>query len=98
MLELSTPAIQVWEGVLVASISFLIGTSLAYVHILWLEGSFFKPLMLGWSVIRPPIAISPVFHFSDALLLLSFSVVPYLAATVIPSWRCAIVPPDAAVK
>jgi len=91
-------AIRFWEGILVAFISFLIGSSLAYLHILWLEGSFFKPLMLGWSVIRPPLAIRPIFHFSDAILLLSFSVVPYLAATVIPSWRCAIVPPDAAVK
>ena len=91
-------ALRFWEGILVASISFLIGCSLAYLHILWLEGSFFKPLMLGWSVIRPPISITPQFHLTDALLLLSFSVVPYLAATVIPSWRCAIVPPDAAVK
>ena len=91
-------AVRFWEGVLVSIISFAIGASLAYAHVLFFEASFFKPLMLGWSVIRPPLGLAPVFRFGDAVLLLSFSVLPYLAATVIPAWRCAIVPPDAAVK
>lgn len=91
-------AVRFWEGVLISLLSFAIGASLAYAHVLFFEASFFKPLMLGWSVIRPPLGLAPVFHFADAVLLLSFSVLPYLAATVIPAWRCAIVPPDAAVK
>lgn len=91
-------AVRFWEGLLVAALSFAIGSSLAYAHVLFFEASFFKPLMLGWSVIRPPLGLAPTFHVADALLLLSFSVLPYLAATVIPAWRCAIIPPDAAVK
>lgn len=91
-------AVRFWEGILVAALAFAIGTSLAYVHVLFFHASFFKPLMLGWSVVRPPLDLAPTFHFSDGLLLLSFTVLPYLAATVIPAWRCAIIPPDAAVK
>ncbi len=91
-------AVRFWEGVLVAVLSFAIGASLAYAHVLFFQASFFKPLMLGWSVIRPPLGLAPTFRFADALLLLSFTVLPYLAATVIPAWRCAIVPPDSAVK
>lgn len=91
-------AVRFWEGMLIAVLSFVIGASLAYAHVLFFEASFFKPLMLGWSVIRPPLGLAPTFHIADALLLLSFSVLPYLAATVIPAWRCAIIPPDAAVK
>jgi ABC-type lipoprotein release transport system permease subunit len=91
-------AIRFWEGILISILSFVFGCSLAYFHVLFFDASFFKPLLLGWSVIRPPLGLVPVFHLADALLLLSFSVLPYLAATVIPSWRCATVPPDAAVK
>jgi len=32
------------------------------------------------------------------MLIFSFSVMPYLAATVIPAWRCSTVPPDSAIR
>jgi len=90
--------VRFWEAMLVAGASFFIGCSLAYAHVLFFDGSLFSPLMIGWSVVRPPAQLIPDIHLADILLLLSFSVLPYLAATVVPAWRCASVPPDSVVR
>ncbi len=87
-----------WEGMLLAGISFVIGVSLAYLHVLFFEASLFKPMLLGWSVTRPAIQFIPSITLADTMLLICFTIIPYMAATVIPAWRCAVVPPDAAIR
>jgi len=90
--------LRFWESLVVSGLAFLIGCTAAYLHILFLEGSLFRPVLLGWSVIHPLLKIVPVFAADDLLLIFTLSVLPYLAATVIPAWRCSTVPPDAAIK
>lgn len=90
--------LRFWESLAVAGLAFLLGCTLAYFHILFLEGSLFRPVLLGWSVIHPSLKIVPVFAMGDLLLIFTLSVLPYLAATVIPAWRCSTVSPDAAIK
>jgi lipoprotein-releasing system permease protein len=90
--------LRFWESLAVAGLSFLIGCSAAYLHVLFLEGSLFRPVLLGWSVIYPSLKILPVFAAGDLLLIFTLSVLPYLAATVIPAWRCSTVSPDAAIR
>jgi len=90
--------LRFWESLVVSGLAFLIGCTAAYLHILFLEGSLFRPVLLGWSVIHPSLKIVPVFAADDLLLIFTLSVLPYLAATVIPAWRCSTVPPDAAIK
>jgi ABC-type lipoprotein release transport system permease subunit len=90
--------LRFWESLAVAGLAFLIGCTMAYLHILFLEGSLFRPVLLGWSVIHPSLKILPVMAAGDALLIFTLSVLPYLAATVIPAWRCSTVSPDAAIK
>ncbi len=90
--------LRYWESLTVAGLAFLIGCTAAYFHVLFLEGSLFRPVLLGWSVIHPSLKILPVFAAGDVLLIFTLSVLPYLAATVIPAWRCSTISPDAAVK
>lgn len=90
--------LRFWESLAVAGLAFLIGCTAAYLHVLFLEGSLFRPVLLGWSVIHPSLKILPVFAAGDLLLIFTLSVLPYLAATVIPAWRCSTVSPDAAIR
>lgn len=90
--------LRCWESLAVAGLAWLLGCTAAYLHVFWLGGDLFKPVLLGWSVIHPQLKLLPTVAASDLLLIFTMSVVPYLAATVIPAWRAAIIPPDAAIR
>jgi ABC-type lipoprotein release transport system permease subunit len=90
--------LRFWESMAVAGLAFLLGATAAYLHVLFLEGSLFRPVLLGWSVIHPSLKILPFIAAGDLLLIFTLAVLPYLAATVIPAWRCSTVAPDAAIR
>ena len=90
-------AIRFWESTLVSVIAFIIGCTAAYIHVAFFDASLLKPVMVGWSVIHPPFKLLPSVTVADLLLIFSFSVMPYLGATVIPAWRCSTVPPDSVI-
>jgi len=80
------------EALLVALSAFLAGWLLAWVHVVSFQAALFRPIFLGWSVLRPSFALLPPLAASDLLLIFSLTVLPYLAATAVPAWRAAIVP------
>lgn len=90
-------AIRFWESAVVSLTAFLLGYSLAWVHVVWWQGWLFQPLMLGWSVLRPEFRFVPSFLPEDLLLLFSVSVLPYLCATVVPAWKSGMVRPDTVI-
>lgn len=91
-------AVRFWEGLLVSGLAFIIGCSLAYVHVVFFEASMFRPVLVGWSVIYPSFQLAPKIMVENFLLIFCLSVLPYLAATVIPAWRSASVPADEALS
>lgn len=91
-------AVRFWESALVSVFAFIIGCTAAYIHVTFFEASLFKPVMIGWSVIHPTFKLLPSVNLADFLLIFTFSVLPYLAATVIPAWRCSTVPPDSVIR
>ena len=91
-------ALRFWEGVIVATLAFIAGCTAAYIHVAFFEAGLFRPVMMGWSVLRPTLQLVPNMNSSDFLLIFSLVVGPYLAATVIPAWRCASVPPDSVIR
>jgi len=91
-------AIRFWESFLVAALAFILGCTTAYIHVAFFEASLLKPVMVGWSVIHPSFRLLPAVTLADLLLIFSFSVLPYLAATVIPAWRCSTVPADSVIR
>jgi len=91
-------AVRFWEGLLVSGLAFIIGCTLAYVHVVFFEASMFRPVLVGWSVIYPSFQLVPKILVENFLLIFCLSVLPYLAATVIPAWRSASVPADSALS
>lgn len=91
-------AIRFWESFLVSALAFFIGCTAAYIHVAFFDASLLKPVMVGWSVIHPPFKLLPAVTLADLLLIFTFSVLPYLGATVIPAWRCSTVPPDSVIR
>ncbi len=91
-------AVRFWESFLVAALAFVIGCTFAYIHVAFFDATLFRPVLLGWSVIYPSFQLIPNISVDDLLLIFCFTVIPYLAATVIPAWRCAIVPADSAIR
>jgi ABC-type lipoprotein release transport system permease subunit len=90
-------SVRFWESVVISLLAFSIGYTLAWAHVLWFDGLLFRPVLLGWSVLSPPLSLLPVFRPGDLMLIFSISILPYLAATVIPAWRSALVRPDSIV-
>jgi ABC-type lipoprotein release transport system permease subunit len=91
-------AVRFWESLLVSALAFIAGCTLAYVHVFHFGAALFRPVMVGWSIIYPQLALAPDIVLADLLLIFAFSVLPYLAATIIPAWRAAAVPPDSAIR
>ncbi len=87
-----------WEGLAVSLTSFLAGFLLAYVHVFFLKGALIAAVLKGWSVLYPDFRLVPAIDTPQVATLLFLTVVPYTAATLIPSWKAAIVDPDAVMR
>jgi ABC-type lipoprotein release transport system permease subunit len=91
-------AVRFWEGFLISGLAFVVGCTLAYIHVVFFEATMFRPVLIGWSVIYPTFQLAPKIMVENFLLIFCLSVLPYLAATVIPAWRSASVPADSALS
>lgn len=90
-------AVRFWESIIVSGLACIAGMTAAYIHVVYFAAALFRPVLMGWSVLRPELHLLPRLAAGDILLILAFTVIPYLAATVIPAWRCATVPADSAL-
>ena len=90
--------IRFCEAMVLSGLAFLIGCTVAYIHVAFFDAGMFRPVMMGWSVLRPSLGLLPEMAVGDFLMIFALVVGPYLAATVIPAWRCASVPPDSAIR
>jgi ABC-type lipoprotein release transport system permease subunit len=89
--------IRFWESVVISLTAFLLGFSIACLHVLWFDSILYRPILLGWSVLRPAVDLVPSFNLADLVLIFCLSVVPYLVATIVPAWRSAVVRPDVVI-
>lgn len=87
-----------WEGVVICVSAFLTGVVLAYFHVFFTSYILFEPVLKGWSVLYPHFRLVPHTDIYQMAVLFFLTVVPYMAATVIPSWRVAIVDPDEVMR
>ena len=93
MLEL-----KFWEGFSVSSISFLTGIIGGYIHIFFFGASVFSPALKGWSVIFPAFKLVPWIDPYQITVLAFLTVIPYMAATILPSWKASITDPDVVMR
>ena len=91
-------AVKTYEGSLVSFFSFTVGILLAYGHIFFSSAFLFAPALKGWSVLYPDFRITPFIDPYQVAILFFLTVVPYTVATIIPSWRAAIIDPDSVMR
>jgi ABC-type lipoprotein release transport system permease subunit len=91
-------AVKTYEGLLVSFFSFSSGILTAYLHVFLFSAFLFSPVLKGWSVLYPDFRITPFIDLYQAAILFFLTVVPYTVATIIPSWRAAIVDPDSVMR
>ncbi|PIV65903.1 MAG: ABC transporter permease [Nitrospirae bacterium CG01_land_8_20_14_3_00_44_22] len=87
-----------WEGLVISLTSFMCGLILAYLHIFLLDGFLFAPALKGWSVIYPHFNLAPFIDFYQIAILMAITVLPYIASTIIPSWKASITDPDTVMR
>jgi len=87
-----------WEGLVVSLTSFMCGIILAYVHIFFMGAFLFAPALKGWSVIYPDFRLVPFIDFYQIAILMAITIVPYIASTIIPSWKSSITEPDIVMR
>jgi ABC-type lipoprotein release transport system permease subunit len=89
---------KLWEGGLVSLTAFLAGVVLAYGHVFLFSAPLLEPVLKGWSVLYPRFPLTPAVDALEMATLAFFSIVPYMAAIVVPVWRTASADPDAVMR
>lgn len=90
--------LKFWEGAVISVTAFLAGVLLAYAHVFFLSASLFEHALKGWSVLFPRYRLEPAVDEYQLVVLFFLTVLPYTAATLVPSWRAATVDPDSAMR
>lgn len=89
---------KLWEGTLLSLTAFLTGYLLAWLQVFHGGARLFAPLLKGWAVLYPHFQLTPAVDLQQLLVLLAVTVLPYIVATLIPSWRAASSDPDAVMR
>jgi lipoprotein-releasing system permease protein len=87
-------ALKFCEGGVISITSFLIGISIAYIHVFLLNAPLLVPVLKGWSVLFPPLNLVPYVDVYQIFVLGFLTIIPYMASTVLPSWKSAITDPE----
>ena len=91
-------AVKAYEGLLISFFSFTVGSLTAYGHVFFFSAFLFVPALKGWSVLYPDFRITPFIDPYQVAVLFFLTVVPYTVATIVPSWRAAIIDPDSVMR
>jgi len=91
-------SMKLWEGVLLSVTAFLAGYGLAWLHVFYWGAPLFEPVLKGWSVLYPRFAVAPVVDIAQIATLFFLTVLPYVAATLVPVWRAATLDPDEVIR
>jgi len=86
--------LKFWEGFAVSVLAFITGTLAAHIHVFSFGCALFAPVLKGWSVLFPEFTLRPHAEALQILVLVFLTMVPYILATIIPSWKAAITDPD----
>ncbi|MBF0563627.1 MAG: ABC transporter permease [Nitrospirae bacterium] len=90
--------LKFWEGMAISLTSFLTGSILAYIHVFYFGAALFAPVLKGWSVLFPPFNPIPYIDLYQIFVIFFLTVIPYLASTIIPSWKAAVTDPDTVMR
>ena len=90
--------LKFWEGFSISMLCFLTGVIAAHVHVFYFGGTVFVPMLKGWSVLFPQFQLTPHAEVFLIVVVWFLSVLPYMLATIVPSWKTAITDPDMVMR
>jgi ABC-type lipoprotein release transport system permease subunit len=90
--------LKFWEGAAISVTSFLLGLIAAFIHVFLLDAPALAAVVKGWSVLFPPFRLTPSLNLYQIFVMGFLTVVPYIASTVIPSWKAAITDPEEVIR
>lgn len=91
-------AAKAWEGAAVSLSAFAVGALAAYAHVCLGGAALLRPILEGWAALYPDLRPAPPVEPLALGTLFFLTVIPYVAATVVPCWRAATVDPDALMR
>jgi ABC-type lipoprotein release transport system permease subunit len=90
--------LKFWEGLIISFTAFLLGITVAFVHVFYLDATILASVMKGWPVLFPNFRLIPFVDIYQIIVIGFLTVVPYVASTVVPSWKAAITDPDSVMR
>jgi ABC-type lipoprotein release transport system permease subunit len=90
--------LKFWEGAAISLSAFLLGLSAALLHVFFGGAALLRPVLQGWSVLFPPFRPVPYVDLYQVFVLGLLTVAPYVACTVVPSWKAAVTDPDSVMR
>ena len=91
-------AMKLWEGALLALFAFLAGAMAAYAHVFFFQAGVLAPVLKGWAVLYPQAPLTPQVDRLQLVTLAFLTIVPYVAATLVPVWKAAITDPEVVMR
>jgi lipoprotein-releasing system permease protein len=91
-------ALKFWEGLIISMTSFLVGIIAGFIHVFFFNASILTPVIKGWSVLFPDFQLTPYFDIYQFFIMGFLTITPYVASTVIPSWKAAITDPETVMR
>jgi len=86
--------LKFWEGIVISLTSFMLGLLAAFIHVFYLNATILSPVIKGWSVLFPDFRLTPYIDIYQIFVLAFLTIIPYVASTIIPSWKTAITDPE----
>lgn len=90
--------LKFWEGLVVSFSSLLLGLILAYIHVFFLGAPVLARVIKGWSVLFPQFDLVPYIDLYQIFVLAFLTIAPYVASTLIPSWKTAVTDPESVMR
>jgi hypothetical protein len=87
-------AARMWESGLVAIAGTAIGIVLGYVHAFVLGAPGIADTLFGWSVLHADLDLPPAVDAAQIVAMIGAVVAPFVAVSVVPAWRAAMLDPD----
>jgi len=90
--------LKFWEGMAISVTAFLLGIIAAFAHVFVFGAPLVSAVMKGWSVVFPEFRLTPYFSLYQVFVMAFLTVAPFVASTVIPSWKASVTDPESVIR
>jgi ABC-type lipoprotein release transport system permease subunit len=91
-------AARLGEAVVISVAAGALGAIVAYAYVFAAHAPGLLDALLGWSSLYPHFTLAPSTDGSSVIAIAALTVLPYLAAAVVPAWRAAVLDPADALR